>query len=125
MQHVLFLPFCITKAQSSNTMNELSIAMESAGKSMMERKSPVEVGNALALVAMAMDSLSQQILAYAPTAITSQTIVLEDESKQNSSQRMAFAASKMSEAASILRQTSPSENTNPNVNRTKRWIQGP
>ena len=100
-------------------MNDLAIAMESAGKSMMERKSPTEVANALALVAISMEVLSQQILSYAPA-----TIQIVDESKQNSSQRMTLAANKMSEAASLLL-IPPSGSINPNVKRDKRWIQGP
>ena len=97
-------------AESIKPMDDLAIAMEEAGKSIMQKKPVNDVGVSLIKCGDYMETLSVQIKGYAPK--------LQEAS--DSGQRMAFAAERMREAGFQLTGATP-ETAKPTG---KGWIKG-
>ena len=91
-------------------MDELAIALEEAGKSILQRKPVNDVGTSLSKCGDYMETLAIQMKGYAPK--------LQEAS--DAGQRMAFAAKRMREAGYQLTGTIPETNKP----KGKGWIKG-
>lgn len=105
-----FYSITILVGESIEPMDQLAIAMEEAGKSVLQRKPVNDVGASLIKCGDYMETLSIQLKGYAPK--------LQEAS--DAGQRMAFAAERMREAGYQLTGAIPETNKP----KGKGWIKG-